>query len=223
MNIAKGAAYAAVGLVAGVGLTVGVLSGQRSPQGQVSGSQQVTESIEQQQKPDRLETKNLVFENVKITRYIGELPEGADVAGELYQVTATITNRSNETLVPSGWDGVTYNLRDGQGRKFERADFTIGLGDDGLKSTNGILPGQIRENITVGVFDVLPGATGLELGVADGLFASVKYVSPTQPQPTATQPVAAAAPVSSPASASPTAAPSPTAPAVVSFDAPFPM
>lgn len=217
MNIAKGAAYAAVGLVVGVGLTVGVLSGQRSPQGQVPASQRVTESAEQQQKPDRLETKNLVFENVKITRYIGELPKGVDVAGELYQVNATITNRSNETLVPSGWNGVTYNLRDGQGRKFERAAFTIGLGDDGLKSTNGILPGQTRENITVGVFDVLPGATGLELGVADGMFASVKYVSPTQPQ-SSPQSVAAAVPVSSPAPASPAAAPSPTTPAIVSFD-----
>ncbi|MCU0524831.1 MAG: hypothetical protein MUF72_08410 [Elainella sp. Prado103] len=189
MNIVQGILVGSAGLVLGIGLTAGINSLKPLVQSQVSGSQPISSSVAspiaspaapQRTTVDRLETKNFVFQNVKIAQYTGEVSSSVDVAGELYQVTATITNRSNETLMPSSLSGVTYKLRDDQNRQYKQADFSIGLMDDGLKSTDGILPGQTRDMI-VGVFDVLPGVTGLELGVSDGMFADTKFVGPSQP------------------------------------------
>ncbi|MFM7425124.1 MAG: hypothetical protein ACKO7W_09065 [Elainella sp.] len=209
MNKVSGAALVAVGLLAGVGLTaIGSRVSQVAPQnGQVTPQAVASPVAALPQRVDRLETDRAIFHNVAIVRYAGEPPTGVDVAGELYQVTASITNRSDKLLIPA----FTYNLRDGQGRKFEKAAWTIGLGDDGIKTGNGILSGQTRDGIIIGVFDVLPGATGLELGVTDGMFATTKYVSP--PQQAAAQPLAqppATTLVSAPASA-PAAAVQPTA------------
>lgn len=224
MNIAKGAAIAAAGVVVGVGLTVGVVF-KLSQQGQIAESLPVASPTQATAATvaanlDRLETKNLIFQNVKISRYTGEAPAGSDVAGELYQVSATITNRSSETMSPSGLSGVTYKLRDSQDRKYQTADFMIGVGDEGLKSTDGVLPGQTREGITVGVFDVLPGATGLELGVNDGMFSDIKYVSPPQQvQAAASAPAASPILVSATAPAQPASqAASPIAAAAPNFD-----
>ncbi|MFM7427935.1 MAG: hypothetical protein ACKO7W_23550, partial [Elainella sp.] len=189
MNKVSGTALVAVGLLAGVGLTaigsrvsqIAPQSGQVAPQSVASPvASPVAVQQAQPQSSGLLETKNLAFRDIKIARYTGDVPDDSDVAGELYQVTATITNRSNETMSPSGLGGVSYKLKDSEDRKYQAADFLIGLGDDGLKSTDGILPGQTREGIIVGVFDVLPGATGLELGVNDGWFSDTKYVGPAR-------------------------------------------
>lgn len=119
-------------------------------------------------------------------------------------------------MMPSGLSGVTYKLKDDQGRKYQTADFIIGVGDEGLKSTDGILPGQTRESMIIGVFDVMPSATGLELGVNDGLFSDIKYVSPSSPQ---SQQTAAPSPQLIAASTTVSAsAPSTTVAAVPNFD-----
>jgi hypothetical protein len=214
MNKSNGVALIAAGLAAGVGLSSILSSGLVPQSGQVMEAQTVASPAAQQvqpQKNDRLETERFAFQNVQIARYGGEPPAGVDVAGELYQVTATITNRSNELLIPS----FNYNLRDSQGRKFEKAAFLIGIEIDGLRTSDGILSGQTREGVAIGVFDVLPGATGLELGVTDGMFASTQYVSPplsqqaTQPSPQPSTTLVSASPA--PASAAPTAAAQPVA------------
>lgn len=125
---------------------------------------------------------DFTISNVKIAPYTGDT-KGADVAGELWSVHASVTNNSKETSVP-GYS-MTTEIVDSEGRKFKAADFVVTSnaiideafgGKKVTRFTDGILPGSTRENVQVGVFDVTKGAQGLRL-CAGALFSGSKCIN----------------------------------------------
>jgi len=125
---------------------------------------------------------DFTLSKVKIKPYSGDT-KGADVAGELWVVYASVTNNSKETKVPSF--NVATEVRDSEGRTFEAADFVVTSnsivdetfgGAKVTRFTDGVLPGSTRDNVQVGVFDVTKGAKGLQLCVG-GLFSGKKCIN----------------------------------------------
>ncbi|NJR61222.1 MAG: hypothetical protein HC769_21750 [Cyanobacteria bacterium CRU_2_1] len=119
-------------------------------------------------------TNKFKFVNIRIEPYTGET-YGSDVAGKLVAVYADVTNKTNESAAPAGIN--IYSIKDSQGSVFQAAAFMIGVGDEQVKSTDNILPGQKRNKVRLGIFDVSPNATGLQVGFKSG-FGSAEYVQP---------------------------------------------
>jgi hypothetical protein len=90
----------------------------------------------------------------------------ADVAGRLIKVSFDVKNTSNKSKPPAY--GVSYALKDNQGREFEEAAITIGIMDDSIKKrvTDNILPGS-SQRVSL-IFDVSKDAQTFQLGIANG-------------------------------------------------------
>lgn len=148
---------------------------QSTPQ-QRSGStaQGGSESIDSRQErstPTSISAGDFSLSNVRVEPYNGNT-KGADVAGELWVVYASVTNNSKETKIP-GYS-ISTEVRDSQGRTFKAADFAVTSnsifqesfqGQKVTRFSDGILPGTTREDVQVGVFDIAPGAQDLRLCV----------------------------------------------------------
>jgi len=130
---------------------------------------------------DSITAGDFTISKVKISPYRGDT-KGADIAGELWAVYASITNNSKETKVPA--HNLTTEVIDSEDRKFKSADFVVTTnaivdeafgGEKVTRFTDGILPGSTRNDVEVGVFDVTKGAAGLRL-CAGALFSGTKCI-----------------------------------------------
>jgi hypothetical protein len=136
---------------------------------------------EQEPAPSSVTAGDFTLSDVRIEPYKGDT-SGADIAGELWVVYASVTNNSKKTEIP-GYS-MSTEVTDSEGRTFKAADFTVTSnaivdeafgGQKVTRFTDGILPGSTRKNVQVGVFDVSEGAQGLRL-CAGGLFSRTKCI-----------------------------------------------
>ena len=184
------AAWALIGIIgAPISLAIG---NPAFRQGYEQGAS-VPESTSGENSPNKENQKNkesaadivtagdFTISNVKIKPYQGDT-KGADIAGELWAVYASVTNNSKETNVPA--HNLTTEVIDKEDRKFKSADFVITSnaivdeafgGENVTRFTDGILPGSTRNDVEIGVFDVTKGATGLRL-CAGALFSGTKCI-----------------------------------------------
>ena len=184
------AAWALIGIIgAPISLAIsnpafrqGYEQGSSAPEATTNSSSNNTSQSKEEKPATSITTGDFTISNVKITPYKGDT-KGADVAGELWAVYASVTNNSKETKVPA--HNLTTEVIDSEDRKFKSADFVVtsnaivGEAFGGAKVTrftDGILPGSTRDNVEVGIFDVTQGATGLRL-CAGALFSSTKCIN----------------------------------------------
>lgn len=115
MNIVQGAAIAAVSLIAGVGLTVGVLSGQRSPQVQVSGSQPITSTSPTAATPIVV-TSRLNMENFNRLTIGATLPQVEEILGNgvLSSQSNIGTSQSETWQWLEAGQGITLGFQNGK-------------------------------------------------------------------------------------------------------------
>jgi hypothetical protein len=184
------AAWALIGIIgAPISLAIGnpafrqgYEQGSSAPEATANSSSNNTSESNEEKPTTSVTAGDFTISNVKITPYKGDT-KGADIAGELWAVYASVSNNSKETKVPA--HNLTTEIVDSEDRKFKSADFVVtsnAIVDEAFggakvtRFTDGILPGSTRDNVEVGVFDVTKGATGLRL-CAGALFSGTKCIN----------------------------------------------
>jgi hypothetical protein len=128
------------------------------------------------------QTEDFHYTNVRIVPYQIKnsfAAQQANVAGQLYEITADVRNISKESKAPQL---LSIEVTDAQGRTFKEADFMVrfdGL-DKGQRASDYVLPGQAQQNIRLTMVDTSPDATGFTFKVTGTVFGGSQTVQPIQ-------------------------------------------
>jgi hypothetical protein len=116
------------------------------------------------------------YRNIRIRDYIPTNSTAA-VAGKLIEVTADVTNISNESAAPSLESIKAVNEK---GQKFKEGDLFADLGDipKGKHKTDYVLPGQTNLEVRLAILDVPSDTSNVDLLIQEAIFGKETKVTP---------------------------------------------